>query len=212
MMLSLALQAVSIKTRTMDLLFIAFIIMLVTGCTPVHTVILTPDQDGHLGKAEVLTDGGKQLLETPYGMTTVSSRSSAPSSVTTASAEFIATRFADVMAIEPPAPEKFILYFQSNTTELTASSSAIITDILASIKRRGAVSISISGHTDATGSHKLNESLARGRAKYIGDLLIRKGVAEERLTVSSHGKGNQLIPTTDGVSEPRNRRVEVIVR
>jgi len=32
------------------------------------------------------------------------------------------------------------------------------------------------------------------------------------LRVSSHGERNLLIKTRDGVSEPRNRRVEVSVR
>jgi len=32
------------------------------------------------------------------------------------------------------------------------------------------------------------------------------------ITVTSHGEGNPLIKTADNVSEPRNRRVEVVIR
>ena len=202
------------------LIGMTFLLVLAGGCSQPQTVrhsmrqtvILTPDLDGRVGKAEIITEGGKQILDTPHGMTTVSSRTTAPSPVTMASSEFIRATFAEAMAIEPTPPEKFILYFNNGTTELVPKSRAAITSILDVIKRREAINISISGHTDATGTTQLNEKLARCRAKAISDLLVKYGVDAKRLSVSSHGKGNQLIPTADGVAEPRNRRVEVIVR
>ncbi len=38
------------------------------------------------------------------------------------------------------------------------------------------------------------------------------GVDPKGIRTTSHGEGNPLIPTKDNVAEPRNRRVEVIVR
>ena len=145
-------------------------------------------------------------------MTTVSGRSSAPTQVTVASPEFVSGTFAEVLAIEPPPAEKFILYFTTNTTDLVPESRAAIATIIAAIKRRGAISISVSGHTDSVGSSQLNDKLAHNRAQAISAMLIQQGVDAESMTVSSHGKGNQLVPTADGVAEPLNRRVEVIVR
>jgi outer membrane protein OmpA-like peptidoglycan-associated protein len=194
------------------LLGAALLLMLASGCSPRHTVILTADPDGHLGRAEVFTGGGKQLLDQPGGMTIVSGQSSAPSPVVVATPAFISALFAEAMAIEPAPPEKFMLYFNKGTTELVSKSSSTMTAILDAVKRRRAVNISISGHTDSSGSVQLNEGLARRRAQFISELLIQQGVDPERLAVSSHGKGNQLVPTADGVAEPRNRRVEVIVR
>lgn len=188
------------------------LIAFTTGCSPHHMVILTPDPDGHVGKAVVSTDRGMQLLELSHGMTTVSGGSSAPTPVTVVSQEFISATFAEVLAIEPAPAEKFILYFHSNTTDLVPESKTTLSNILSTIKRRGAISICISGHTDATGSVQLNDDLAHNRAQAISELLIQQGVDRKNLTVSSHGKGNQLVPTADGVAEPRNRRVEVIVR
>lgn len=204
------------KKFVSGLIGMVLVLVLASSCStphqPHHTVILTPDPDGHLGKAEVITAGGKQLLDKPGGMTTVSGTSSAPSPVIVASPGFITAMFNDVMAIEPPPHEKFMLYFHNGTAVLVPNSRPTIAAILEAIKRRRAVSVSISGHTDSAGSFQLNENLARSRAQAISDLLIKQGVDPERLTVSSHGKGNQLVPTADGVVEPRNRRVEVIVR
>ena len=112
----------------------------------------------------------------------------------------------------PPPPEKFILFFETGKTELLPESKAVFPNILAAIKKRGAISISISGHTDSAGSIQLNEKLARSRAQAVSDMLIQNGVTRDILRVTSHGKGNPLIPTSDGVAEPKNRRVEVILR
>lgn len=186
-------------------------LMLASGCAPHHTVILIPDPDGHVGKAIVITEGGKQTLENPYGMTTVSSGSSTPSALDIASQEFISLAFADVMAIEPPPADKFIIYFHTNTTSMVPESRKTMEAIMKAITHRKAILISISGHTDASGSDKLNEKLARNRSQSISAMLIQNGVDSSRLAVTSHGKGNQLVVTPDGVSEPLNRRVEVIV-
>jgi outer membrane protein OmpA-like peptidoglycan-associated protein len=205
-------KEVPMNTSVTGLPGVALFLLLAAGCSPHHLVILTPDPDGHVGKAEVITAGGRQLLEKPGGMTTVTSRMSAPSPASVASPGFIAATFADVIAIEPAAHETFILFFHTSTTTLVSESRETFTSILDAIKRRKAVSISISGHTDSSGSFQLNDALARNRAEAVRDLLIQNGVNARRLTISSHGKGNQLVPTSDGVAEPRNRRVEVIVR
>jgi len=171
-----------------------------------------PDPDGHVGKAEVATQGGTQLLETAGGMTVVSGRSTAPSTPTAADPGYISATFAEALAVEPLPSVKFILYFDTESIVPVAESKVLIPAILAAIKQRNAISISVSGHTDAVGTVQYNDKLALDRALAIRDLLIRNGVDPQRLTVSSHGKGNPLVPTPDGVPEPRNRRVEVIVR
>ena len=172
------------------------------GCAN-ESVVLVPDPDGHVGKAEVTTAGGKQVLEKPDDMTRVSGSSSPPSPVTTADPAFIKATFGEALAVEPQPKESFTLYFETGTTVLTADSQHLIPDIIAAIKRRAAISVSISGHTDATGSDELNNALALDRAKAVQALLLQQGVKPELITVTSHGKGNPAIPTPEGVAEPR---------
>ena len=88
----------------------------------------------------------------------------------------------------------------------------MLDDIAAASKRPGVVRVSISGHSDATGSVQLNDALSRQRADRVRTLLLERGVPARLIDVSSHGKGNPLITTPDGVPEPRNRRVMVVVR
>jgi outer membrane protein OmpA-like peptidoglycan-associated protein len=54
--------------------------------------------------------------------------------------------------------------------------------------------------------------LSTERARHVRDQLVEKGVDAELISVTSHGEDNPLIPTPDEVAEPKNRRVEVVVR
>lgn len=192
-------------------LVVGLLVLSLFGCSAHQAVILVPDPDGHIGKAEVITAGGTQLLEKTGDMTQVAGPSAPPSAVMTADANYIAVTFAEALAAEPLAPEKFILFFETGTTTLTADSRDAIGTIVAAIKRRKAISISVSGHTDASGSVQLNDRLARERSAFVSALLQQYGISPDLLTVSSHGMGNPLVPTPAGVAEPRNRRVEVVV-
>jgi outer membrane protein OmpA-like peptidoglycan-associated protein len=185
-------------------------LIFLAGCAR-QSIILVPDPDGRVGKAEVATSAGKQTLERTGDMTRTRGSSNPPSAVTTADPAFIAKTFGEALAVEPPPPQSFTLMFETGATVLTADSRQIIAAIVSAIERRPAISVSISGHTDATGSDKLNDALALDRAEQVRTLLLEQGVKSELISVTSHGKGNPAIPTPDGVPEPRNRRVMVIV-
>jgi outer membrane protein OmpA-like peptidoglycan-associated protein len=68
------------------------------------------------------------------------------------------------------------------------------------------------GHTDLVGTEPYNIELSSRRANHVRDLLVTKGIKPSALSVSFYGKARPLVPTRDEVPEPRNRRVEVIVR
>lgn len=181
------------------------------GCLT-QTVILMPDPDGRLGEVEVTTSAGTQRLTKAGEMTRVVGPSSAPTAVTTADPAYIKATFGEVLAAEPAPPERFILYFEAGTANLVPKSRSLLPAIAASIQRRGAIAVSISGHTDATGSDQLNDKLALERAGRVRALLEAQGVPPSLMTVTSHGKGNPAVPAPEGASEPRNRRVEAIVQ
>ncbi|MBA5638080.1 OmpA family protein [Duganella sp. LX20W] len=185
--------------------------LLLAGCAGGASVILVPDQQGKVGKAEVSTEGGKQLLTQAGAMTRTSGPRQAPGAITTADPAYLASTFGEALAVEPPAGETFTLYFKTGSSMLAADDQKIIDDIAAAVKRRAAISVRISGHTDSTGSAALDTALSLERVKQVQALLLDKGVPPERISTSYHGKGNPAVPTPDGVAEPRNRRVVVIV-
>jgi len=67
----------------------------------------------------------------------------------------------------------------------------------------------IDGHTDTTGSRDYNYDLSERRAETVADHLIGWDVLPGRLIVRGFGETDLAVRTGDGVSEPRNRRVEI---
>ena len=67
-------------------------------------------------------------------------------------------------------------------------------------------------HTDRTGTAESNLVLSQRRADYVRVWLVSNGVPLAEITATGRGEGDPVVPTEDGIAEPRNRRVEVTVR
>jgi outer membrane protein OmpA-like peptidoglycan-associated protein len=120
--------------------------------------------------------------------------------------------FGSALAAQAPAPLHFILYFKTDSAVLTSESKALIPDIIAAIRSRVSLDITVIGHTDRAGSEEYNRKLSLLRANHVQKILVENDVDPILIEVTSHGEGNLLVETEDDVREPRNRRVEVVVR
>jgi outer membrane protein OmpA-like peptidoglycan-associated protein len=127
-------------------------------------------------------------------------------------AELANQEFADVLAALPGEPTKFLLYFLEGQDELTPESEEEIGKIFDELAMRPAPEILVIGHTDAVGAGQYNDKLSLQRAERVREELVRRGIPEDSITVSGRGKWEPLVPTADGVAEPKNRRVEINVR
>ena len=189
------------------------VLLLLASCAgPKNLFVLLHDPDGSVGAIEFTNEKGSMLVDKAGHGLTVAGPDSPPVPAKPMSQAEIEKTFKSALAAEPLPPESFLLYFESSSTSLTAQSRALMPQILAAIRSLESVDISIVGHTDRTGSMRYNLELSTGRAEKIRDLLVELGVVADHLQVTSHGEGNPLIATPDNVAEPKNRRVEVIVR
>jgi outer membrane protein OmpA-like peptidoglycan-associated protein len=179
---------------------------------PQNAVVLLPEEDGSTGKIYFTNAGGRVVLDQPNTVTLVAARDLAPGQPVAISAAEIAARFGAALDGLPAAQAEFVLYFDLGADRLTAESEALIPQLLQAVQDRRSTDISITGHTDTTGAPASNYELALRRAERVAALLVARGLPREFLTVESHGEGNLLVQTGDNVEEPRNRRVEVIVR
>jgi outer membrane protein OmpA-like peptidoglycan-associated protein len=188
---------------------LAFAIAL-AGCAPRdERVILLPEQDGR-PTAVVVKQGGREVrLDQPYAATELTYAD--PWAYRASDAEVQAT-FKDALAAQPSRAVAFTLYFIENSPELTEASKADLERVFAELKQRNVVDIVVVGHTDAVGTDAFNDDLARKRADAIRSALIARGIAASDVVAIGRGKRELLIPTPDGVAEPRNRRVEIVVR
>jgi outer membrane protein OmpA-like peptidoglycan-associated protein len=84
--------------------------------------------------------------------------------------------------------------------------------MFADVAKRPVPDIVVIGHTDAVGSDDYNDQLALKRAQAVRTMLSTRGLPEQDIVAIGRGKRELLVPTPDGVAEPRNRRVEIVVR
>jgi outer membrane protein OmpA-like peptidoglycan-associated protein len=198
--------------KAFPVVFIALVGFFLSSCGTKSTLVLLKDPDGNVGKVEMVTDGGRQVLTEADQSVQAKGRKAPPGKVKKLSPEQIESTFGEALAAQPPAPVKYILYFLQNSNELTHESRAMLPQILKTITERKSTDIAVSGHTDTVGTVEYNHTLSYGRAKAVRDILVSMGVAPSSITVTSHGKGNPLIKTGDNVPEPKNRRVETVIR
>ena len=71
--------------------------------------------------------------------------------------------------------------------------------------------IEVAGHADRSGSPQYNQRLSQRRADNVAAELVRQGVSRGDIAVSAYGETRPLVPTADGVREPQNRRVEIVM-
>jgi len=187
-------------------------LLMLTACSPQKNIfVLLPDQDGNVGSIEVTNDKGSSVVDKPGESVTVAGNSK-PQAAPAMNMEQIRATFGEALAAEPLQPLSFLLYFKTDSFKLTNDSAALLQPILDAINKTQSRDISVIGHADRAGSKEYNLTLSTKRAQTVRDLLVEKGVDATIIQVSSHGEGNPLVPTADNVKEPRNRRVEVIIR
>jgi len=183
------------------------------GCgTKANFIVLSPAEDGSVGALEIVTDKGSQILKEDGKAVFIGDRNSLPSPPEAINKEETQLVFQDALQVHPLMPESFLLYFQFDSNELTDESKRLIHAILAAISKRQARDISVIGHTDRTGKDEYNRKLSLERAQLVYTILKGENISAEDMTILYHGEGNPLIPTADNIAEPRNRRVEVMVR
>lgn len=199
-------------SRSKVVLLCILSLLFFSACARKTTVVLLPDPDGRVGQVVVTNDAGLVKISQANDATVIANRTSPPSPPAKMAESRIAADFSTALSALPDPPKHFLLYFEIESTRLTAKSKFVVDDVLNSIRQRESQDISVVGHTDTSGDKDYNMDLSGRRAEFITRLLIRYGVVSEHISTASRGEENPLVKTADNVYEPRNRRVEVIVR
>jgi hypothetical protein len=114
----------------------------------------------------------------------------------------------------PPEVEgggKYLVTFGLNGTTLTQEDRRVLARAAEDYRRTGTARVTVTGYTDTSGSADYNLQLSQQRAQVVASELIREGIPATDIVTLGRGEENLLVPTADGVNEPRNRRVEIVV-
>ena len=203
-----------------NLLLFWLLLSLLTGCNA-HLpkqrdqIVLVPDPDGKVGVIKVVTEGGSQILDKAGYATQVEDLSKPPIAPTPINEKEMMNVFGPALSAQPDLTGRFIsfiLYFESDTTKLTHEAEGLLPEVVRAIKSRKSKEIYVLGHTDRVGTEVYNIGLSSRRAYYVRDRLVFNGIKSSALAVSFHGETIPMVYTEDEIPEPRNRRVEVIVK
>lgn len=101
-----------------------------------------------------------------------------------------------------------LVQFATGKATLLQKSYAILDDVAMLMNKYPEYHLTISGHTDATGDDKMNQSLSERRAKACYDYLVKKGVAASRVTHAGYGETKPVADNKTAAGREQNRRVE----
>ncbi len=116
----------------------------------------------------------------------------------------------------PPAPpataRTYLVFFDWNRADLTSRAREIIGEAAQNARRVSSTRIEVAGHADRSGTPQYNQRLSQRRAEVVASELVARGISREEIGVTAFGESRPLVPTADGVREPQNRRVEIVLR
>jgi outer membrane protein OmpA-like peptidoglycan-associated protein len=124
---------------------------------------------------------------------------------------------APVAAPAPAAPVQtvartYLVFFDWNRADLTDRARQIIAEAASARTTVRSTRIEVSGHADRSGSDAYNQALSMRRAEAVAAELTRRGVPRAEMVIQAFGESRPLVPTADGVREPQNRRVEIVLK
>ncbi|WP_376093207.1 OmpA family protein [Roseomonas sp. CCTCC AB2023176] len=115
-------------------------------------------------------------------------------------------------AVSPAVARTYLVFFDWDRADLTDRARQIVAEAANASRTANVTRIEVAGHADRSGTPQYNQRLSQRRAEVVAAELARNGVARQNIVVQAFGESRPLVPTADGVREPQNRRVEIVLR
>jgi outer membrane protein OmpA-like peptidoglycan-associated protein len=112
----------------------------------------------------------------------------------------------------PTLARTYLVFFDWDKADLTERAKQIITEAAGAARKTQTTRIEVAGHADRSGTPAYNQKLSQRRADAVAAELVRQGIGRNEIAVSAYGETRPLVPTADGVREPQNRRVEIVLK
>jgi outer membrane protein OmpA-like peptidoglycan-associated protein len=117
-----------------------------------------------------------------------------------------------VVAPAPAPSRSYLVFFDWDKSTLTDRARGIIKEAAVNSTKVQYTKIQVNGYTDTSGSPQYNMGLSIRRAQAVAAELVKDGVPKAAIAIQGFGQTHLLVPTADGVREPQNRRVEIIIQ
>ena len=103
------------------------------------------------------------------------------------------------------------ILFAFDSAQVNPGAEAIVDKIVGMMEDHPTLELAVVGYTDNTGDFKYNLALSKRRADAIVNLLVKDGIARNRLAGVGVGPLNPIAPNTTEAGRAENRRVELVI-
>ncbi len=101
--------------------------------------------------------------------------------------------------------------FASDSFFIDASNNQLLDDIALALSKCDVASFMIAGHTDSDASDSYNITLSQNRVDAVKAALVRRGIANARLTTRGFGESRPIATNATEEGQALNRRVEFVL-
>jgi outer membrane protein OmpA-like peptidoglycan-associated protein len=101
--------------------------------------------------------------------------------------------------------------FSTAASDIDSSFYAVLNDVAAVFVMYPATRVEITGHADSRGDEQYNLTLSHERALSVGNYLISRGVASNRIYAYGAGESQPVATNDTEIGRARNRRVEILL-
>jgi outer membrane protein OmpA-like peptidoglycan-associated protein len=103
------------------------------------------------------------------------------------------------------------ILFKTSSSTLNDVSKSALTQFANSLKTNPDTDVAIYGHTDSSGSDKINLPLSKERAASVEKFLAGQGIPAARLTTDGFGSSQPIADNATTAGKQQNRRVEIFI-
>jgi len=101
------------------------------------------------------------------------------------------------------------IYFVTGSSKFTDETSIRMDQISAIVNQYKTMKFDIEGHTDSTGSDKINSKLSQARADAVRAYLVENGFPADMMVAKGYGSTNPIGDNKTSKGRQQNRRVEI---
>ena len=108
--------------------------------------------------------------------------------------------------------KSYQIVFKVGSSTLLPEGKLILDTVVAYLKRNAEVKVTIDGHTDNTGSDRVNNPLSKKRADATKAYLTSKGIDADRMTTAGYGSTRPVADNKTAQGRRLNRRIEIRIQ
>ncbi len=110
------------------------------------------------------------------------------------------------------ASRTYLVFFDWDRADLSARARQIVAQAAQASTQTQTTRLEVNGYTDLSGTAAYNRKLSLRRAETVESELVKDGVARGDIHIHGFGETDPLVQTAQGVREPQNRRVEIVLK